>query len=264
MKITVIGAGNMGGAIAKGLYGGKHFKEQDITCTVTRASSVEALKAKMPQATILTDNAAAVKGADIVLFAVKPWLLQSVVEGVKSSLDYSKQLVISVAAGKDCAALADIFRKADGSVPSLVYLIPNTAVEVGAGVTLYTSENASKEQLALVQDIFSELGFARFLEGKQMSAGITLASCGIAYIMRYIRASVEGGVEMGFYPKDAQEIVLNTVKGAAELLLDHKTNPEQEIDRVTTPGGLAIKGLNAMEDAGFTAAVIAGLKAGRC
>ena len=96
-----------------------------------------------------------------------------------------------------------------------------------------------------------------------MVAGTALSSCGIAYVFRYIRACVEGGVEMGFYPKDAQEIVLQTIKGAAELLMKNKSHPEQEIDKVTTPGGITIKGLNAMEEAGFTNAVIKGLKAGK-
>ena len=80
--------------------------------------------------------------------------------------------------------------------------------------------------------------------------------------MRYVRAAVEGGVEMGFYPKDALNIVLQTVKGAVELLQSTGENPETAIDKVTTPGGVTIKGLNAMEHAGFTSAVIKGLKAG--
>ena len=109
----------------------------------------------------------------------------------------------------------------------------------------------------------SDLGSAMLIDEQLMSAGTALASSGIAYAMRYIRAATEGGVELGFYPDQAKEIVLNTVKGAVDLLLANKTNPETEIDKVTTPGGLTIKGLNKMEEEGFTPAVIKGLKATR-
>ena len=96
-----------------------------------------------------------------------------------------------------------------------------------------------------------------------MAAGRALASSGIAFALRYMRAATEGGVELGFYPKQAQEIVVHTVKGAVDLLLENKSNPEMEIDKVTTPGGITIKGLNEMELSGFTSAVIRGLKASK-
>lgn len=263
MKITIIGAGNMGGAIARGFAAKGVFAASDITCCDRSDATLEKLVADAPGIQISKNNAEAVKGSDIVLFAVKPWILQSAVEEVKQSLDYSRQLIISIAAGVGLDRLDEIFAKADGTVPQLVYLIPNIAVEVGAGVFFYCSKNASVQNLALVQDLFGQVGFAKQVEEKQMTAGTALASCGIAYVFRYIRANVEGGVEMGFYPKDAQEIVLGTIKGAVELLLAHGTHPEQEVDKVTTPGGITIKGLNAMEEAGFTNAVIKGLKAGK-
>lgn len=263
MKITIIGAGNMGGAIARGFAAKQVFAASDITCCDRSDSTLEKLAADVPGVNISKNNAEAVKGADIVLFAVKPWILQSAVEEVKDSLDYDNQLVVSIAAGKGLDTLNELFAKADGSVPQIVYLIPNIAVEVGAGVFFYCSNNAKADTLSLIQNLFGQVGFAKQVEEKQMAAGTALASCGIAYVFRYIRANVEGGVEMGFYPKDAQEIVLGTIKGAVELLLDHGTHPEQEVDKVTTPGGITIKGLNAMEEAGFTNAVIKGLKAGR-
>jgi len=263
MKITIIGAGNMGGAIARGFAAKGVFAASDITCCDRSDATLEKLVADAPGIQISKNNAEAVKGSDIVLFAVKPWILQSAVEEVKQSLDYSRQLIISIAAGVGLDRLDEIFAKSDGTVPQFVYLIPNIAVEVGAGVFFYCSKNASAQNLALVQDLFGQVGFAKQVEEKQMTAGTALASCGIAYVFRYIRANVEGGVEMGFYPKDAQEIVLGTIKGAVELLLAHGTHPEQEVDKVTTPGGITIKGLNAMEEAGFTNAVIKGLKAGK-
>lgn len=262
MKITIIGAGNMGGAIARGFATRKVFAAKDITCCDRSDATLEKLVKDVPGIGISKDNTQAVEGADIVLFAVKPWIMPSAVEEVKEAIDYKKQLIISIAAGVGTEKLAQLFDKG-GTLPQIVYLIPNIAVEVGAGVFFYCTANASKKSLDLVQELFSQVGFAKQVEEKQMSAGTALASCGIAYVFRYIRANVEGGVEMGFYPKDAQEIVLGTIKGAVELLQAHGTHPEQEVDKVTTPGGITIKGLNAMEEAGFTNAVIKGLKAGK-
>lgn len=107
------------------------------------------------------------------------------------------------------------------------------------------------------------MGMAMSIKEELMMAGTVLASSGIAFALRYIRAASEGGVELGFYPDQAKEIVLKTVKGAVDLLLTHGSNPETEIDKVTTPGGITIRGLNKMEEEGFTSAVIKGLKASK-
>ena len=139
--------------------------------------------------------------------------------------------------------------------------MPNTAVEVGSSMTFVSAKGASETQIAQVLQLFNVLGHTLFIEERLMTAGTALASCGIAFALRYIRAAIEGGIELGFYPKEAQEIVAQTVLGAARLLLESQNNPEVEIDKVTTPGGITIKGLNAMEQAGFTAAVFNGLKA---
>ena len=141
--------------------------------------------------------------------------------------------------------------------------MPNTAIEVLSSMTFVSAHNATKEQCDLIVNIFNELGNAMLVEERLMGAGTALASSGIAFALRYIRAAIEGGVELGFYPKQAQEIVVHTVKGATDLLLENKSNPEMEIDKVTTPGGITIKGLNEMEMSGFTSSVIKGLKASK-
>ena len=128
-------------------------------------------------------------------------------------------------------------------------------------MTLIASHHASKEQEQLLLDIFNELGAAMLVDEGLIAAGTSLASCGIAYALRYIRAAMEGGVELGFRADDAKRIVMQTMRGAADILAANGTHPEAEIDRVTTPGGLTIKGLNAMEAAGFTNSVIEGLRA---
>jgi pyrroline-5-carboxylate reductase len=128
---------------------------------------------------------------------------------------------------------------------------------------LIAHHGASDEQVEQVKGLFSALGYALVVDEKMLAAGTALASCGIAFAMRYIRAAMEGGVELGFRPEEAARLVEHTVKGAATLLLESGVHPEVEIDKVTTAGGITIKGLNAMERSGFSAAVIDGLKASK-
>jgi pyrroline-5-carboxylate reductase len=141
------------------------------------------------------------------------------------------------------------------------YLIPNTAIATRQSMTFLASVGSNAETDGMLMDIFRELGDAMLVEERLMNAGMVLASCGIANALRYIRAASEGGVQMGFRPGEAQRIVAQTLRGAASLLDAEGSHPETEIDKVTTPGGLTIRGLNAMEQAGFTHAVIQGLLA---
>ena len=129
-------------------------------------------------------------------------------------------------------------------------------------MTLIASRNASKEQEQLMLDIFNELGMAMLIPESQMRATTALTSCGIAYVLKYIQAAMQAGIEMGVCPKDAQKMVAQSVKGAAELILNNDTHPSVEIDKVTTPGGITIKGINELDHAGFTSAVIKAIKAG--
>lgn len=261
MKITIIGAGNMGGALACGLAKGSLVDTSDITVSDPDAGKTDALQKAFPEMKAARDNRTAVKGADVVLFAVKPWLLQGVIEEVKGELDYDKQAVVSIAGGIGTKQLCQYLERNDGELPSVYYLIPNTAISVMNGMTFITSVCSTPELDGQILEIFKELGDAMLVEERLMDAGMALASCGIAYVMRYIRAATEGGVELGFYAKDAQRVIMQTMKGAVDLLTAGGLHPEMEIDKVTTPGGLTIRGLNAMEEAGFTQSVIKGLRA---
>jgi pyrroline-5-carboxylate reductase len=215
---------------------------------------------------ISTNNIEAVKEANIIIIAVKPWRVESVINEIKYSLKYDKQIIVSIAAGIPFDRLNEFLDKESNleyGTPSVFRVIPNTAIEVCSSMTFVSSCNASDEQEDLIVNLFNELGSAMLIEEQLMTAGTALASSGIAFAMRYIRASTEGGVELGFYPNQAKEIVLKTVKGAVDLLIANQSNPETEIDKVTTPGGITIKGLNEMELSGFTSSVIRGLKASK-
>jgi pyrroline-5-carboxylate reductase len=134
---------------------------------------------------------------------------------------------------------------------------------VGESMSLISSKNASSEQQDLLVKIFDEMGKAVVIDESKLADGLALTSCGIAHFFRHVRAAMLAGVEMGFHSKEAQDLIVHTMKGAAELLLQTGANPEEEIDKVTTPGGITIKGLNEMEANGFSNAVIKGLKASK-
>ena len=101
-----------------------------------------------------------------------------------------------------------------------------------------------------------KLGKTLLVDERRLNAGMMVASCGTAFALRYARAAMEGGIQLGLYPAEAREAVYQTMKGAVDLADARGTHPEAEIDRVTTPGGITIRGLNAMEEAGFTASVM--------
>ena len=257
MKITVIGGGAMGGALAEGFVKSGAFSATDITVTACHEATLDRFRQLGCNAT--TDNAEAVKGADVVILAVKPWLVKQVVDGIMPSLDYAAQAVVSVAAGVSGKDLEAMFVREDGTCSSIFIAMPNIAAALGCSMTFIVSVNGDKESTESIENLFSHVGSTMLIEERLLPAGTALASCGIAYAMRYVRASTEGGVQLGFKAAAARDIVLQTVKGAVALLQESGGHPEAEIDKVTTPGGITIRGLNAMERAGFTNAVIRGL-----
>lgn len=260
MKISVIGAGAMGGSMVEGLLKCDTLSAGDITVADPCQEVLDSFA--VHGVSVTTDNEAAAEDADIVMVVVKPWVVETVLKGIKGVMDYKRQKLIVVAAGVSSEQIKTWLGKGDGTVPPLFLVIPNTAIAQKASMTFIVPVGANDIDTQTVVDIFEELGGVLVVEERLLAAGTTLASCGIAYAMRYVRASVEGGVELGFKAKDAGKIVLQTVKGAVELLQANGNHPEAEIDKVTTPGGVTIKGLNEMEHAGFTSAVIRGLKAG--
>jgi len=263
MKIAIIGAGNMGGALARGLAQGSLIAPEDICVSNPSAGKLEKLNSEFPGIRTTNDNCKAVAGADVIVLAVKPWKLKDVADEIKESIDCGTQAVASMAGGVSTAEVSALFMRGDGEMPPVYYVIPNTAIAVMSGMTFLTSVRSTPELDSQMLAIFKELGDAMLVEERLLNSGMALASCGIAYVMRYIRAMTEGGVELGFYANDAKRIVMQTMAGAVKLLEATGAHPEAEIDRVTTPGGITIKGLNAMEEAGFTASVVKGLRASK-
>ncbi len=260
MKIAIIGAGNMGGAIACGLVASGEYQAGEIVCANPSRGKLDALKGRYDIISTTTDNVEAAKDADMVIVAVKPWLAESVVRQIAGAIDAPGKMLVSVVADTSFADLRKWTEQCEYE-PAIFRVIPNTAISVGQSMTFVAAEDAMQEQVDVVMDVFSKMGEVMLVGEKMLETGMILASCGIAFALRYIRAASEGGVELGCPAAQATRIVAATLRGAAELLLQNESHPEQEIDKVTTAGGITIKGLNEMEHAGFTSAVIKGLKA---
>ncbi len=250
MKIAIIGAGNMGGAVALGLQ--RFAKDISLTVTTAHASTLEKYVALGMDATL--DNVSAAKEADVIILGVKPWLVQSVLAQIESVL--AGKVLLSLAAGIPSAQMAQWLSGAN--IKAAYTVIPNLAAEIGESMTFASAILGQADEV--VKSLFDRLGKTRIVDERRLKAGMMVASCGTAFALRYARAAMEGGVQLGLYPHEALEAVYQTMKGAVELAESRGAHPEAEIDRVTTPGGITIRGLNAMEEAGFTAAVIAGLK----
>ena len=257
MKIAVIGAGAMGGATVEGLIKGQQFKNEDITVADPSQAVIE--KFAKTGVSVTTDNKLAADGADVVCVVVKPWLVEPVLKDLKTALTPQKQILIVIAAGVPSASIKEWL---DEYCPPLFLVIPNIAIAELASMTFVAPVGAEPQQTEIVKGIFDRMGDTLITDEQHLASGTTLASCGIAYAMRYIRAASEGGVELGFKADDAKQIVMQTMKGAVALLQATGLHPEAAIDLVTTPGGVTIKGLNEMEHAGFTSSVIRDLKAG--
>jgi pyrroline-5-carboxylate reductase len=252
-KIAIIGGGNLGASIAEGLIQSGFVKANQITLTKRNLQTIQHLADK--GVTVTSNNASAVKEAQYVILAVKPFQIKDILTEIKPSLQASKPTIISVATGVWIKDVEEIL----GSSFAIVRAMPNTAIAIQQSMTCICANAAATNQLSFVSDLFNQLGKTILIDEKLMDAATVLGACGTAYALRYIRANIQGGIEIGFSAAQASLIAAQTVKGAADLLLTKNTHPEQEIDKVTTPMGCTIAGLNEMEHQGFSSSLIRGL-----
>jgi len=251
-RIAIIGGGNLGSAIAEGLLKSKFCKSSDITITKRKVATLENLKNMGVNVTI--DNAEAVRKSELVILAVKPYQVNDVINSFKKELS-TKHILVSVVTG---VLISEISAIVNMKLP-LFRVMPNTAIAIQESMTCFSFANATSAQINVVTNLFSTLGKVVMIDEKLMEAATVLGACGTAYAMRYIRANIQGGIEIGFDAATASLIAAQTVKGAAELLLQKGSHPEQEIDKVTTPKGCTIAGLNEMEHQGFSSSLIKGI-----
>lgn len=252
-KIAIIGGGNLGAAMAEGLINSGFVLPNHLIVTRRNITALKSLEERGVM--VSNDNTEAVKYADWIVLAVKPFQVKEVLTQIKPFLDVKKHSLISVVTGVWIKELQEIV----GNDFALFRAMPNTAIAIQESMTCICAHGANQDQLSYVADFFEQLGKSVFIEEKLMDAATVLGACGTAYAMRYIRANIQGGIEIGFSAATASLIAAQTVKGAAELLLQRNTHPEQEIDKVTTPKGCTIAGLNEMEHQGFSSSLIKGI-----
>lgn len=252
-KITIIGSGNIGLSLAKGLVKSGQYAAADIMLTRRNLSSLQ-LEAELGFQ-VSDNNPQVVLASDIVVLAILPQQLRRVLDDIKASLN-TRQVIVSVVSGVTCEDI----RAAIGEDKNVVRAMPNTAIAIGQSMTCIASDTASDDFVSQVEKLFESVGSVVTIQEDLMTSATALCACGIAFFLRAIRAASQGGVEIGFHAHDALKMAVQTAKGAADLLLQTSNHPESEIDKVTSPKGCTIAGLNEMEHNGFSSAFIKGIK----
>jgi len=252
-SIAILGAGNIGTAIATGLVLSGTYSASSITLTRRRTHLLEPYSEKGFNVT--SSNKDAILASDIIIVAVEPSQVDDLLKQISGYLDSQKHTLISVVSG---VKIGHIKSLVEPDLP-VVRAMPNTAIAIRESMTCICTDNGNSEVLELATEIFNSVGKTVTILEEQMTAATALCACGIAFFLRSIRAASQGGTEIGFHAHEALAMAAQTAKGAASLLSDKANHPEYEIDRVTTPRGCTISGLNEMEHSGFSSAMIKGI-----
>ena len=246
-KICIIGTGNMGEALVSGLIGSKSSKPKNIICTDVREMKRKTIEEKYGVHTT-ANNVEAVTQSDIVIYAVKPQIMATVLNETAEKLDMSK-LIISIAAGVPVEAIESCLNKE----LRLIRVMPNIAAAVKEAATgVAAGKHASEEDIKLAMAIFDSIGKSVFIPENYLMDAITgLSGSGPAYIFLIVEAMADAGVKVGLSRQDALFLSAQTVLGAAKMLIETQEHPGQLRDRVTSPGGTAIAGLATLEKGGL-------------
>ncbi len=252
-KIAIIGCGNIGSAIADGIAKTDSIKNQNVYLTNRKIELIR--KYEDQKFHITLDNLEAINKSEIIILAVTPQQLDSVLEEIKEKLVASKHTIFSVVSG---ATIKQIKEKI-GSKIKVVRVMPNIALAIQESMTCLCAEDNESMEIELAKSLFNKMGKTIVIEEELMVPATALVACGIAFFMRAIRAASQGGIEIGFHSEEALFMSAQTALGAARLLLNNDTHPERAVDKVTTPRGCTIVGLNQMEHSGFSSSLIKGI-----
>lgn len=253
MKIGIVGCGNLGISILKGIT--SKINDKQIVASKRNVGNITYLASERVH--ITSDNYFLLKECDLIILALKPFTILPFIQEHRDHLDPERHTLISVATGVTISQIKD----AAGKEIGIYRAMPNTATSVNESMTAISSSSDPLERKANVEEIFNALGEIILIEEALMDAATILGACGIAYVLRFMRAMIQGGIEVGFDAATATKIVSQTVKGASELIIQNGTHPKEEIDKVTTPKGCTIVGLNEMEHSGFSSSLIKGIVA---
>jgi pyrroline-5-carboxylate reductase len=253
MKIAIIGTGNLGKSIAKGL-----ITNNAITSLYLTKRNLEGIAEYegYKNVYLTTDNQKAVENSDILIFAVQPAHFEDILQEIKPKLT-ENHVVISTITGFGISKIEEQI----GTDKFIIRAMPNTAIAVAKSMTCLCSNLQGEKRIKIAEAIFNRLGHSLSIPESQMQAATVVCASGIAFWMRLIRATTQAAIQLGFDAKEAQELAMYTSEGAANLLIENGNHPEEEIDRVTTPQGCTIEGLNEMEHKGLSSSLIQGMVA---
>jgi len=253
LKIAIIGGGNLGLSIAEGFIGSEKIQNKNVTVTRRNIDSISGLTEHGINVT--KDNIEAVKNSDVILIVVKPYNVKNVLLEINPALDPEKHTIVSLATG---ISIEEMEEYLDKNV-SVFRAMPNIATDIRESVTCICNNGVKPMEKEKVHWVFDQLGASVDINEDLMEAATILGACGIAYVLRFVRAMIQGGIQIGFDSNTASKIVTQTVRGAADLIVARNEHPEQLIDKVTTPKGCTIVGLNEMEHQGFSSSLIKGI-----
>jgi pyrroline-5-carboxylate reductase len=252
MTVGIIGCGNLGLSILNGL----HRNNPDIEIIGSKRSIDSLVHLSNKKISFTTDNVQLIVKSDIVICALKPFMLIDFLKEYEQNFNVKQHTLISVATG---ISTQEITTALGNRTFSLFRAMPNTAAAVQESMTAVCMSSDPLKSKTKVNQLLESIGKVCWIEEQLMESATILGACGIAYVLRFMRAMTQGGIEVGFDAETANLIVSQTVKGAAQLLIQNESHPEQEIDKVTTPKGCTIVGLNTMEHSGFSSSLIKGI-----
>ena len=249
-KIAIIGAGNLGKAIAKGLVKSGKYLPENIT--LTRRILSELSPYKNNGFSITDNNLSAVKVNEMIIVSVGPQDAEQVLDSFKDNLNPDKHILISTITGVSIQKIQSIV----GLQLPIVRIMPNTAVAICESMTCIAATDEHSKSLTVVKKLFDQLGQTLIVKESLIAPATALCGSGLAFFLRAVRAASQGGTEIGFHAEEAILLAAQTARGAASLTINSNVHPESEIDKVTTPKGITISGLNEMEHQGFSSAMI--------
>jgi pyrroline-5-carboxylate reductase len=250
-KIAILGGGNIGTSLAKGLIVSKQFTYDEILITEKRDPRISHLKKLGFRVT--SNNHDAIRLAELIVMSVKPQQFGDLVGEIKNDLT-AKHIVLSTITGITHKDIESVI----GKIP-IIRIMPNIALEICESMTCISFRNTGLKHEERILTMFDKMGRTLIIPEDLMGAATVVGACGIAFALRFMRAMSQGGIEIGFDSEISQLITAQTVKGAARMIIETCNHFEMEIDKVTTPQGITISGLNEMEHQGLSSAVIRGL-----
>ncbi|MHA7128449.1 pyrroline-5-carboxylate reductase [Algoriphagus namhaensis] len=253
--IAIIGAGNLGQAIAQGLLKNPDFRAEQLALTRRNTASLKEFEDKGVR--VMQDNIRAIHDADLIILGVKPYNVKHILTELAPTIRREEQILVSLATGITLQEMEEAL----GFSMTTFRAMPNIAADIQESITCICHSGATTDQEKEIQELFDHIGQSISIDEGLMEAATVLGACGIAYVLRFMRAMIQGGIQIGFDSHTASQIVNQTVKGAAELMIKSKLHPEAAIDKVTTPKGCTIVGLNEMEHHGFSSSMVRGVLA---